>query len=244
MSEDYNRLYYHATSTGSRRALLLLEGKSLLVSGKGHLKDDGDERYVLKSEDVRAWDEGFIRLSPSGRLPVLDVKRSEEGSGVVCGRSAVSEYIVEKYYGDELWGGLGLGVRGRVRTFVDYMDEAFEEEVILPFLQERLGMGWDTDKGREINVERLRVVRKNLERHLGYFEYILCRHRNVAGERRTLADVAFCASLTLLDHLGEVSWGRYEFLSHWYRVQKSFCKVLLGEYIPGIHPPDHYNRLL
>ena len=254
MTDDisYNRFYYHASSTGGRRAYLLMSREwlldrglsSLLLRNPSNLRDYEEDHYILKNMNPHDMGSDFLCLNPSGVLPVLELYKDGGKRYVISGGQAVTEYIISHHYKDsELWGRGDDLTRALIRTFVNYVDVPFEREVVAPIVKERLHIGWDIAEGHRTDYDNLSRARTRLKAHMGYFEYILDEQRNFVGDHYTLADTAVAASITLLDYLSEIEWQDYPNVKGWYIIQKPLCKCLLREQIPGIEPREEYNRL-
>ena len=94
-------------------------------------------------------------------------------------------------------------------------------------------------------MDKLNVALKNLDLHINYIEYLLSKHRWLASEIFTIADIASATQLSILDYLGYIDWNKYIKLREWYRIIKSkkgFRRILFDK-IPGYKPSRYYSEL-
>lgn len=188
----------------------------------------------------------FLALNPAGRLPVLILEKD----GVLCGASAICEYI------DETHGFLLVDrplffqdpiQRAEVRRLLDWFFNKFENEITYPLVRERvykrempLALG-----GGSPNSDFLRKARANIKLHLHYLNWLIAQRDWLCGERISYADLAGAATLSVLDYLAEIPWDSYPELQEWYRRLKSrpSFRPLLRDRVRGIAPPVHYMNL-
>ena len=246
-----NTFYYHMTATKARRVFVLLSKLELLLSSDRLWKGVQDERFVLKNDMLDGQDQGIeggkVDFRATEKRPRIHINTGKDRGLVLYGVHAVDEYIFETY--DEktrFWRGEDRAGRAKVRSFIHYVDDTLEHEVVAPILKERLNVGWSLIEKRHIpSSENLVQARQNLQRQLEYLEYTLGKQPYVAGHQHTYADIALASSLTLLDFLGEIGWSRLSLqqLKRWYQEHKRHCRFLLDEQMPSIEPPENYNRL-
>lgn len=225
-------LYHHSLSVPSRFVRLAL----------------GEKRLEADLVDERPWDrrEEFLLLNPAGTLPVL-----VENDQAVCGGRVVAEYLEESRGPADENGALmpsGPHERAEVRRLLDWFLDKFEAEVTAYLVEERIAKRERAKKGGKGGAPDsgvLRAARHNVRYHLRYVS-VLMRERNwLGGDKMSYADLAAAAALSVADHLGEVPWENEPEAKNWYMRLKSrpAFRVLLGEQVRGLTPPDHYPEL-
>lgn len=229
-------LYHHSMLAPSRRIRLLLAEK--------------EHDFQLQSQNFWERDESFLKLNPSGGLPVLV---DEEGIAI-CGATPIAEYLEEMYESpmelvagkikdQNSLNGFGAIERAEVRRIVDWFDHKFHDEVIDYIVGEkiykRLGRQGEPDPSI------LRAGGQNLTTHMRYLEFLLMRREWLTGSRMTIADLAAAAALSLLDYLGEVPWNKHLSVKNWYtniKHRPSF-RPLLKDRLAGFPPQRDYTNL-
>ena len=222
--------------------------------------------------EQRPWevDQKFLRLNPSGELPVLQI----DGGPTICGVYAISEYLSEADFGnatqvahsqtessahselDELDILVGASnaiallpghveQRAEVRRLVDWFHGRLNREVTREFLHEKIYGRMMFGSEHTPSPEILRVVRGHLRYHLGYISTLARDRRWMAGDEYSLADIAAAAQLSSTDYLGEISWNEFPFVKEWYARVKSrrAFRSLLRDRVPGVAPPAYYDDL-
>lgn len=187
----------------------------------------------------RPWDrrDEFLRLSPSGEVPVLV---DEDGTIVV--RAAALEYLEDAYSSMTLlWG--SPGDRAEIRRLVEWFLYKFSDEVTENLVGERYikrlaGQGYPA-------APAIRAGIANIHYHLDYIGFLADRRTWLAGNALSLADVVAGAQLSVLDYIDAVPWGEHEDAKDWYARIKSrpSFRPLLMDQVQGIAPPAHYADL-
>ena len=196
--------------------------------------------------EERPWEQraGFLKLNPSGMLPVY----IDDDKTVAAGIEAVSEYIEEAhagFNGSLLGSSPGEGGWGNVLPVIN--GEQFHYEVGGPVLMEKVirrylanGEGGGTPK-----MNRVRAGLGRIRQHLDYIGALSEERNWLAGDHLTLADLAAAAHLSCLDYLGDVPWSANEPAKSWYQRIKSrpSFRSLLADHVRGITPPRTYADL-
>lgn len=217
-------LYHMVLSPHCRTVRLILGEKGL--------------EYELRTEKTWERREGFLRLNPAGKVPVL----VEEDGRHFADAGAIAEYLDEKYREPPLLGA-DPESRAEVRRLVSWFNGKFHQEAGRPLIHEKLmkrflGMG-------QPQGEVIRGAVRNLKIHLNYISYLAERRNYLAGEAVSLADLAAAAHLSVADYLGHVDWDAHPHAKDWYikvKSRKSF-RPLLADRIAGLQPPKHYGEL-
>jgi glutathione S-transferase len=217
------RLYHFPLSPFSRKVRLVLAEKGVEV-------ELIEERY---------WEERpeFIRMNPSGKVPVLKTdKITLAESGAIC------EYLDEVHPEPALIP-TNPERRAETRRLASWFDDKFYRDVTLNLLGERLqkkimGGGYPESKN-------VKAGSKNIRYHLNYMTYLLDRRNWLAGDRMSLADFSAAAQISCLDYISDVDWNNYELVKDWYAKIKSrpAFRSLLADQLPGFPQPAHYSDL-
>ncbi|MDP6786255.1 MAG: glutathione S-transferase family protein [Rhodospirillales bacterium] len=194
--------------------------------------------FELRIEKVWERREAFLALNPAGEVPVLV---EPDGTALSDG-NAISEFLDEIHPDPPLFG-RHPPERAEVRRLVAWFDRKFDHEVTENLVGEKvmkrfLGLG-------EPRSRAIRAGLKNIHTHLEYIAYLIERRKWLAGEQISLADFAAAAHLSTVDYLGDVPWDEHEGAKDWYARIKSrpSFRPLLGDHIPGVAPPKHYENL-
>jgi glutathione S-transferase len=193
------------------------------------------------------WRPEFLALNPSGDLPVLEL----DGSGVVAGAYAISEYLDEARPGVEegrritLFPGDAQG-RAEVRRLVDWFHKKLEGEVTRELMREKLHARFRPELASHTpDPDLMRAIGANLRYHMSYLNHLADQRPWLAGEEMSFADLAAAAHLSCLDYCGEVPWDQHSVAKDWYARIKSrpSFRPLLADRVPGVPPPRHYADL-
>jgi len=218
-------LYHTSLSAVCRKIRVLLREKEL--------------EFELVAENFWERRTEFFALNPAGEIPVL-----LEGDGeAVCGNHAITEYLEEAYRdNNKRFLGSSIGERAEVRRLVDWFDEKFDREVTQNIVFEKVFKR--LLRCGEPQSDAIRAGKKNILYHLEYIAFLTHEHRFLAGDMLTLADMAAAAHLSALDYLGDVPWEHNAKAKEWYALLKSrpSMRVILGDRLPGVHPPEHYEN--
>jgi glutathione S-transferase len=217
------RLYHFPLSPFSRKVRLVLAEKGIEV-------ELIEERYwELRPE--------FLRMNPSGKVPVLKTKKI-----TLAESSAICEYL-EDIHPEPALMPVDTERRAEMRRLVGWFDDKFYREVTVNLLGERLqkklmGGGYPESKN-------VKAGSKNIRYHLKYMSYLLDRRRWLAGDRMTLADFSAAAQISCLDYISDVDWNSYDLVKDWYAKIKSrpAFRSLLADQLPGFPQPAHYADL-
>ncbi|AXS39151.1 glutathione S-transferase family protein [Breoghania sp. L-A4] len=225
-------LYHHPFSPASRFARLVLAEYEVHV----------DPRLEQPWERRRE----FLLVNPAGTVPVV----VENDGPAICGAGVLMEYL------DETRGYMtpekrllpdNAGRRAEVRRLVDWFLTKFDNEVVGPFVREKV---YKQEMPREAgggapDSTMLRAARANMGSHLRYIGYLAASRRWLGGDRLSFADFAAAAELSCADYLGEVPWDTDENAKAWYARMKSrpSFRPLLAEKIRGMKPSASYEDL-
>ena len=217
------RLYHYPLSPFSRKVRLVLAEKGIEV-------ELIEERYW----EVRP---EFLRMNPSGKIPVL-----KTGTITLGESSAICEYLDEIHPEPALIP-TDIERRAETRRLASWFDDKFYHEVTLNLLGERtmkkvMGNGCPDSKN-------IKAGSKNIRYHMKYMEYLLDRRRWLAGDRLSIADFAAAAQISCLDYISDVDWNSYDQVKEWYAKIKSrpAFRSLLADQLPGFPQPPHYADL-
>ncbi|NNU79394.1 glutathione S-transferase family protein [Halovulum dunhuangense] len=217
------RLYHQPLSPFCRKIRLVLAEKKIEVE------------LVEEKPWERRLD--FLRLNPSGKVPVLRI------DGLVLAESgAIFEYLEEVYQTAQLLPDTPAE-RAEARRLAAWFDDKFHHEVTVNLLYERVNKRLARSGYPES--ARIKEGARNIKYHLDYIGWLMEGRRWLAGDQLSIADFAAAAQLSCLDYIGDVDWSRSPALKEWYAKVKSrpAFRSLLADLIPGFTPPQHYADL-
>lgn len=180
-------------------------------------------------------------MNPSGTIPVLF---DNKNSAVIINSSVIIEYIEEKHKENHSFIGDHVVSRAEARRLQVWFDEKFYNEVGKHVLNERFFNRYKNSKSSP-NSEVLRAVRRNLNIHLSYIEYLLETRKYLAGDQISIADFSAAAHISVLDYFGDINWNHYVPAKDWYSLIKSHkvFSEILKDRLPNIEPPEYYSKL-
>lgn len=194
--------------------------------------------YGLQAESVWERRPEFLRLNPTGEVPVL----IEADGSAISGSDAICEFLDEMHPEPSLIG-RGALMRAEVRRLVYWFDHKFNDEVTRHLVGEKimkrfLGLG-------EPDSKNVRAGHANIHHHLDYISYLTDRRRWLGGDDLSLADIAAAAHVSCIDYLGDVPWDEHPGAKDWYARIKSrpSFRPLLDDHIPGAAPAKIYADL-
>jgi len=214
-------LYHLPLHGGSRRVRVALREKGLDVE--------------LKEERVWERREGFLRLNPSGEIPVL----VEPDGTVLPEAEVITEYLEEVHPQESLLGHDPVD-RAEVRRLALWFDAKFHREVTGNLVDEKLLKRFM--RLGQPDSQAIRAGHANVRHHLDYIAWLCDRRSWLAGTFFSHADIAAAAQLSCVDYLGDVPWDAAPGAKDWYARVKSrpSMRGLLADHIPGLPPPAHY----
>jgi glutathione S-transferase len=217
-------LHHHELYASSRVVRLVLAERGIV--------------YLPKVE--KPWErvEDFLRLNPSGEVPVL---MTEDGEAI-CGAAVIAEFLEETEENRPLiWG--TPAEKAEIRRLTDWFETKFTREVGAPLLSERFIKRF-IDDGQPSSV-MIRAALNNLHIHLDYIDWLTERDNWLAGKQMSLADLVAAAHLSVLDYFGDIDWDRHAETKNWYAKMKSrpSFRELLADQIPGLQAAAHYGNL-
>jgi glutathione S-transferase len=217
-------LYHLPLSPFSRKARIALKEKGL--------------PFELRQENVWERNEDFLRLNPTGQVPVL----VEADGTAICDSRVIVEYLQEVQPQPDLLGGTSAQ-RAETRRLIAWFDEKMHAEATQSLVGEKvlnrfLGRGEPDSKTVRAGLANIRV-------HLDYIGFLIERRAWLAGELFSLADIAAAAHLSCIDYLGDVPWSHNETAREWYARVKSrpSFRPLLDDRVAGLKPAAHYDDL-
>ncbi len=216
-------LIHHTTSPQSRKMRLIMAEKKML--------------FVLKEEDPWNLSNKVKEFNPAEDLPVLVF----DGT-VISGNYAITEYLEEcspqyKLLPED------PKQRAEVRRIVDWFDTKFYNEVYKYIVTEKIIKRFHHKQPPNSKV--LKAGLNNLKYHMEYIDYLADRNNYLAGNDLSLADITAAAHLSVIDYLGDISWGEYKSAKLWFSKIKSrpSFRDILKDNIRGIPPSPHYTNL-
>lgn len=194
--------------------------------------------FEMKVEKIWERRHDFLALDPTGEVPVL----VEENGMVIANSVTIVEYL-EECYPDLTLLGSDLRVRAEVRRLSQWFDLKFNREVTENLVGEKIMKRFL--KLGEPDSNAIRAGTANIHVHLEYIGWLIERHRWLAGDELSVADISAAAHLSSVDYLGDVPWEDHDLAKDWYARIKSrpSFRSILGDHIPGCPPPPHYADL-
>lgn len=189
--------------------------------------------------DEAPWEKrpAFMAMNPAGQTPVV-----QQGDLVLADSTAICDYFEETVDRTPLLGASPVE-RAEVRRLIAWFDHKVYAEVTGPLLAERMFKRLVLRQSPDGT--RVRDAGRQAEAHLDYLDYLLERRSWLAGPAFGLADIAAAAQLSVADYLGGLDWDGHEPARTWYSAIKSrpSFRPLLADRIPGLPPPNHYDKL-
>ncbi len=221
------RLYYHPICPFSRKVRAHLFAKEV--------------DFELVQENFWERRKEFISMNAAGTIPILF---DNSKAVVICGSDVIIEYIEEKHSESQNFLGDSSAKKAEARRIQNWFDEKFYHEVSKYILNERYFNRYLPDK-KAPNSEILRVVRKNLNVHLNYIQYLLETRKYLACDQISVADYAAASHLSVLDYFGDINWQYHGVVKDWYSLIKSHkaFNQILKDRLPGVNPPQWYSQL-
>jgi len=221
------RLYHHPICPFSRKVRIHLAAKNI---GFEMLQENFWERR-----------KEFIAMNPAATIPILF---DNKNSAVIVNSDVIIEYIEEKHKENKSFLGDVVTKRAEVRRLQNWFDNKFYLEVTKYALYERYFNRF-LPENKAPDSEVLRVVRRNLNIHMSYIEYILETRKYLAGDQISVADFAAAAQISVLDYFGDINWHHYTPAKDWYSLIKShkIFSEILKDKLPNIEPPEYYSKL-
>ncbi|MEO1550145.1 MAG: glutathione S-transferase family protein [Pseudomonadota bacterium] len=217
------KLYHHPLSPYCRKVRLVLAEKKLEVE--------------LVEQKPGEADLDFLRLNPSGQVPVLRL-----GDQVLAESQAIVEYIDETHPAPPLLPSEAVA-RAEVRRLCAWFDDKFHRDVTANLLYERVNKR--VSKQGYPDSEKIKAGAKAIKYHIDYVGWLMEDRRWLAGSAISLADFAAAAQFSSLDYIGDVDWARNGPMRDWYQKIKSrpAFRSILADLVTGFTPPAHYADL-
>ncbi len=198
-----------------------------------------EKKIEVELVEEKPWERrmDFLRLNPSGKVPVLRIDDL-----TLAESNAIFEYLEETYPDPPLLPKDPAG-RAEARRLAAWFDDKFHNEVTANLLYERVNK--KLSKAGYPESEKIKAGIRNIKYHLDYIGWLMDHRRWLAGNQMTIADFAAAAQLSCLDYIGDVDWGRNQGLHDWYSKIKSrpAFRSVLSDLVPGFTPPQHYADL-
>lgn len=218
------RVLHHYQLSASARFIRLILAEHNLI-------------FLPKIETPWEHNEAFLKLNPSGDVPVLVT----ENGLVISGGTVIAEFLEETEsdsINSLLWGEAVM--RAEIRRLVHWFEYKFNREVSGPLISERVIKRFSGSDNISSTV--IRAALNNLQIHMDYIDWLSEQGSWLAGKKLSLADLAAAAHLSVLDFLGDIDWERYPEVKIWYAKMKSrpSFRELLVDQVVGMIPPKHY----
>jgi glutathione S-transferase len=198
-----------------------------------------EKRIEVELVEEKPWERrmDFLRLNPSGKVPVLRIDEL-----TLAESSAIFEYLEETYPDPPLLPRDPAG-RAEARRLTAWFDDKFHNEVTANLLYERVNR--KLSRSGYPDSEKIKAGMRNIKYHLDYIGWLMDHRRWLGGDELTIADFAAAAQLSCLDYIGDVDWTRSPGLQDWYAKIKSrpAFRSILADLVPGFTPPQHYADL-
>lgn len=223
-----NILYYHSVCPKSRFVRMLLTEFNI--------------KFELKIEDYWLERENFLKINPSGELPVLVIKDEAGKNHILTGMYAITEYIFASNLDNFLLEKSPL-IAAETRKIIDWCNTKLYLEVTQPLIKEKIICFYKKENSPDSQV--IRNAKYNLAYHLEYLTYLLTQQDWVSGSKISAADLIFAANISILDYLGDITWQNYQVVKSWYMLVKSrpSFRLILQDKITGFSPSKFYESL-
>ena len=217
-------LHHYPLSPSSRMIRLYLEEKKL--------------EFVTQLEIFWERNETFLKLNPSGEVPIL----IDQNNTVLCGSRIIVEYCEELDNSINLIPG-NLKEKAEVRRLFDWFENKFYREVTFPLLNNRIIKRFIGDQ--QPSSEIIRKALQNIKVHLPYIEWLAENRKWLSGDQFSVADLSAAAQLSVIDYMNDLEWSGFGEARAWYAKIKSrpSFRPLLSDVIDGVNPPNHYKNL-
>lgn len=189
--------------------------------------------------------EAFLRLNPTGEIPVV----VDNNGSVAAGIYAVSEYLDELYSATSnvtLLPGT-LVERAEARRLVDWFDHHFYVAVTGNLITEKVYKRFMTleQGGGPPDMSRVRHSMGNIAGYMQHIDQLAAERSWLAGDHISIADLSAAAHISCIDYLGDVPWGNHASAKDWYARIKSrpSFRPLLNDQVRGLNPVSHYADL-
>jgi glutathione S-transferase len=180
------------------------------------------ERINVNLRDKPAW---FLELSPSGKVPLLQVRRPDGTTVVLFESMAICEYLLETQPGPSLYPEDAV-LRAMNRAWIELSTTT-------------LGDAWAFLNAKDAPTANAWAI--SLEKKLAQFERVLEHGPYFNGDRFGMVDVAMAPVFRYFDVLQPASWAplltRYPRIDAWHRA------VLRRPNVVAAVSPD-YSELL
>ncbi len=205
--------------------------------------------FSLVAENYWERKDELAKLNPAMQVPILVIKNDNNDNDeaeeiVIPDNYAITEYIEEKLF-DETRVLLGTDPKekAKIRRLISWFDHKFYNEVSRYIINEKV-IRYYTGVGQPLS-DAIRAAKANLIPHLEYIAFLTKDTKWLAGDNLSLADITAAAHLSVLDYLNEINWDNYQEVKDWYALIKSrpSFRGLLGDRMPGFHPPKCYANL-
>ena len=188
-------------------------------------------------ENMGTLSETFLKLNPSGDLPVF------VDGHIVCANDYVACEYLDEVYPAMLLIGESPENRAEVRRLLSLWDHQFYQDIYLSLFYEKVLKRKFQRKSPNTSI--LNQGRKQLDRHLRYFDRLAQERKFLGGNKFSWADISGAAHLSCIDYLGDIKWDNYFYLKGWYMKIKSrpAFRPFLIQTLPHITPAACYPDL-
>lgn len=180
----------------------------------------------------------FLQLSPSGLTPVVI---HQDSRYPLSGMWSILEFFNEVFDDkDKLFKGTAE-TKANSRYLIEWFCNRLFNEVTKYIIREKILK--TMLRSAPPNSKPIIAAKKNLTYHMDYIEYLLGQNKYITSDdTATVVDISAACQLSVLDYVGDVSWGNHPKVRLWYSLMKSrpHFHNLLTESIPGISPVHYY----
>ena len=147
--------------------------------------------FVTKLEIFWERNEKFLKLNPSGEVPVL----IDLDNTVLSGSRIIVEYFEDLNKDIVLIPGMA-NEKAEVRRLFDWFDTKFYREVTYPLIHNRIIKRYIGDQ--QPSSEVIRKALQNIKVHLPYIEWLAENRKWLSGEHFSVADLSAAAQLSVI----------------------------------------------
>lgn len=219
------KVWYHPMCPYSRTVIAVMEEKGLACQKVLH-------EYWRRDAD-------FLRINPAGSLPLL----LAGDTIAICGFYSVLEYLEDLEISPALLLGSPAN-RAHIRYIVHWFNVKFYNEVSRHILTEKMVKFSSGQGSPESGI--IIAAKKNILYHLDYLASLLqTGDLYLIGDKLSMADIAACAHLSVIDYFGDVPWGYVKpEVKDWYALLKSrpSFRGIFAYRLAGMRPPAYYSN--
>lgn len=197
-------------------------------------------KFRLVEENFWTKRPAFIKVNPMGTVPLLVI----DGYGVLSHSNVITQYLDTVYPEVNFSKFDDLFLELDVQHSCYWFDEKFYNEVLKHILYEKV-INFLSHQS-QCDYEIIKLAKRNMKFHFDYMQYKLEKHRWIAADVFTIADITAASHISVLDYISEIDWASCPLvIKDWYSVVKSrpSFRPILEDAINGLYPPAHYKLL-